>query len=112
MNCTNWQPKEVANCSETECPLHWLRTGGGEQDAKKRNRSIRDYCLWCMKGKRLEVSKCPSQDCPLWAYRKAKADRSIECPGVTKKEYIGVAKTTTDAQPIPRIGLEGESVSP
>lgn len=112
-DCRNLELKQIRNCAFTECQLHWLRTGQGYQDPKERDRSIRDYCLAeCMNGQLPEVALCPSKHCSLYPYRKARVDRSIECSEIVKKEHIGVPREITGTPRTPKIGLEGESISP
>ena len=84
LNCVAWYSREVTLCKFDgkqgfeACPLHPYRMGTGKQVAKDRKRAIMDYCLWCVCGSPYEVAKCPSIDCPLWAYRNTTTDRSIE----------------------------------
>lgn len=68
----------MANCASSECSLFPFRSGNGQQDAKARAKSIRQYCVWCMGGKRAEIAKCSSSDCPLFPYRNRRVDRSVE----------------------------------
>ena len=71
--------KEVRNCIFKKCPLYPFRFGIGHQDAKKRSKAIRDYCLkWCMLDQKYEVLRCPSRNCPLFTYRLSRKDSSVE----------------------------------
>ena len=33
LNCSGWSPKEVKECSHTDCPLYPFRTGEGKQNS-------------------------------------------------------------------------------
>ena len=88
LNCSGWYPKEVTDCTFTDCPLHPFRSGRGKQNAKARAKAIRKYCLWCMNGQHGEVSKCPSTDCSLFPYRKNRTDRSTEIKSLQKNSHI------------------------
>jgi hypothetical protein len=90
LNCSGWYPKEVTNCTFTDCPLHLYRSGKGKQNATARAKAIRKYCLWCMNGQHGELSKCTSRDCSLFPYRKIKTDRSSEIKSLPKKGDIEV----------------------
>jgi hypothetical protein len=41
-----------------------------------------------MNGQHGKVSKCPSNDCSLFPYRKTKTDRSVEIKTLSKKGHI------------------------
>ncbi len=65
-------------------------------------KSIRAYCIWCCNDQPKEVRLCPSQKCPLWAYRfgkkpdkskvkkpsplKAIRARCLDCVGQSRKD--------------------------
>jgi len=62
LNCSGWSYKEVQICQFSDCQLHPYRMRIGKQDAKARNKAIRQYCLWCCADKSSEVAKCPAID--------------------------------------------------
>lgn len=79
LNCGGFELKSRQNCEFKDCLLYPFRTGAGKQDSQARNRSIRSYCRdVCMEGSSNYVSLCTSPDCPLYAYRQRKIDRSVE----------------------------------
>ena len=45
-----------------------------------RGQAIRAKCIDCMCGNTAEVRRCPSKDCPLWAYRMGKEERVVSLP--------------------------------
>jgi hypothetical protein len=67
-----------------ECPLWSYRNGKRPtpEDRERLNtlgirllspvKAIREYCLRCCNGDRKYVNECPSENCPLWIYRKGK----------------------------------------
>jgi len=73
LNCTAWSPKEVANCTFEDCPLHPFRTAQGQQVAKDRAKAIRSYCSSCISTE--QPSRCLVIDCPLYCYRKTTVER-------------------------------------
>lgn len=89
LNCSCWIPKEVANCNFKQCALHPYRLEKGNQDPPKRQKAIRAYCLWCMNGQVGEVTKCPSVNCSLFAYKKGGLERAITSPSFEKFDRIG-----------------------
>ena len=76
LNCSGWNAVEL--CQQTDCHLYKYRMKGNNQNAKERDKALKKYCLECCCGNSHEVKKCPSKDCPLYAFRNAKLDRSIE----------------------------------
>ncbi len=84
LDCSAWIPKEVTDCTLTQCSLHPYRLGKGKQDAAERQKAIRAYCLLCMNGQIGEVTKCPSINCSLFAYRKGGLERAITSPSFEK----------------------------
>jgi len=86
LNCSGWSPQEVTNCEHTDCPLYPFRTGTGRQDAKERDKAIREYCKWCMASE--APSKCVARTCPLFAYRKSGVDRSVGVKDLAEKGRI------------------------
>jgi hypothetical protein len=88
LNCSGWIPKEVTDCTFTECPLYLFRSGDEKQNPKKRKEAIRKYCLWCMNAQHSEVVKCVSPNCPLYRYRLKEIDINIEINTGTEKVHI------------------------
>ena len=88
LNCSAWCPKEVANCSFKDCPLHPFRLGKGKQNPKARAKAIKKYCLFCMAGQGSEVRKCISVNCPLYPYRMKGLNQSPEIDSVVKFDHI------------------------
>ena len=87
LNCSAWSYKAVENCERKDCHLHPFRMGTGKQDAQKRHKAIRNFCLFdCCVGIQDEVYKCPSKDCSLYAFRKSSIDRSVE---ISPNEKVG-----------------------
>lgn len=86
--CSAWCPKEVANCSFKDCPLHSFRSGKGEQNSKAREKAIKKYCLFCMAGQKSEVRKCISVNCPLYSYRMKRLNQSTEIDSMVKFDHI------------------------
>ncbi len=79
LNCSGFEYKSRQNCDFTDCELYQYRTGLGKQESKARNRAIRVFCRDdCMEGNQGYVSTCTSPDCPLYAYRMSRVDRSVE----------------------------------
>jgi hypothetical protein len=105
LNCTGWSSKAVEECDNDKwqqpCPLHPFRLGKGKQDAKDRARATRDYCLWCMNGQTLEISKCTTLTCPLFPFRKARLDKSVDLDSMTKKYHIAVSGEANDERSVP-----------
>ena len=87
--CTCWIPKEVTGCTFKQCSLHHYSLGKGNQDAAKRQKAIRAYCRWCSNDQVGEVTKCPSNTCPLWIYRKCGLNKAINSPSFEKFDRIG-----------------------
>ena len=78
LNCSCWNPSEVTNCKNEDCPLFGFRTGKGKQRPEKRKEAIRKYCLWCINGQHSEIKKCVSYKCPLFSYRMNQIDRTFD----------------------------------
>ncbi len=94
LNCVAWERGRVKTCEfEGDCHLWPYRMWTGKQDAKARAKAIRDYCLWCMCGQRSEIAKCTCPDCPLYAYRSTRVDRSVELAPSVSKMAIYAPKT-------------------
>jgi hypothetical protein len=76
LDCAGGGWSDVANCQfEGDCDLWPYRLGKGKQNAKERNKAIRQYCMWCCLDQINEVRLCPATDCPLWPYRFAKVQQ-------------------------------------
>ncbi len=89
LNCSGFEYKSRQNCEFTSCLLYKYRTGTGKQDSVARNRAIRAYCRDdCMEGSAHYVSQCTSPDCPLFAYRMVRVDRSIEVKQGQAEEQV------------------------
>lgn len=106
LNCCCWSPGQVANCTNTDCQLHWLSTGKGKQDPKKREKAIREHCRWCMNGQLSEVSKCTCRYCPLFAFRNSQLDRSVELPASKEKGHIQAPQEAYGNNPILSVGIQ------
>lgn len=79
LNCSGFEKKSRTTCVFTNCDLYMYRTGKGKQNAKARNKAVRSFCRsTCMDGTSHMVQLCTSKDCPLYAFRMTKTDRSIE----------------------------------
>lgn len=87
LNCKAWYPKEVANCTITNCPLFPYRTAKGKQNASQRGKAIKKYCLSCSNGQVGEVTKCTAPDCPLFIYRKGGVERAMKIPSSGKLKH-------------------------
>lgn len=86
-NCSGYSRSEAKNCSITTCTLHPFRNGRGELTPDQRNRAIREFCKDdCCEGGDYPVSQCPSPDCPLYAFRLSKIDRSVEVKAPSRPE--------------------------
>ncbi|MBI4806487.1 MAG: restriction endonuclease [Desulfovibrio sp.] len=67
----------VAECSDSQCPLHVYRQGPAPQASRPPVRAIRRQCLSCCCGNREQVRACaaspsckdPYSPCYLWRYR-------------------------------------------
>ncbi len=94
LNCSDWSPKEVTNCTIDDCPLYSFRSIEGKQNAKARKKAIRKYCLWCMEGRVHEISKCTSRTCPLFAFRNITLDKSAEIDSLPKRGHIEAVPET------------------
>ena len=103
LNCSCWNPKEVTNCSFTDCPLYSYRTGRGKQKPKERAMAIRKYCLWCMGGQRSEIKKCVSLICPLFPFRLKDIDHSVEIDSKAQIAHIEPVFEAKKIQGIPMI---------
>ena len=96
-NCSGFSRKERENCWGRDCELFPFRTGRGKQAVKARNDAIRAHCReHCMDGHPSYVTRCSSPDCPLYAYRQKKIDRSVE---VVDKPVGSAPEKKIKAQP-------------
>ena len=78
-NCSGYSRKDREICWNTDCRLYPYRTSKGKQNSNARKVAIRAHCRdHCMNGHPRYVTDCPSRNCPLYAYRKIKVDRSVE----------------------------------
>jgi hypothetical protein len=55
--------------------LYLFRAGRGKQNAKDRSNTVKHYCLYCMNNQVVEIAKCPSNDCPLYIFRRGHQER-------------------------------------
>ena len=94
LNCSGWTPSGVAHCGFDNCLLYSYRMGHGNQKPAAREKVIRKYCRQCCNGLANEVSKCPSRDCPLFAFRNTALDRSVEIKSERKTMPIGASPRT------------------
>jgi hypothetical protein len=106
LNCCCWVTTYAKDCIfgptyEKPCPLWPYRMGTGKQNAKARNRAIKDYCLWCMGGNQSEIPKCVSPNCALFNFRS----------GAKRKMAGNVEKTlpasVSETQKLLRIARQG-----
>lgn len=92
VECMGWSEsdREIRECNGkmldgTVCPLVDFRKMTGQQDAPKRSKATRSFCLECMGGSLELVTKCVSVYCPVYPYRNTITDKStlfnIDTPG-------------------------------
>lgn len=86
MDCSNWSPKEVDECSHVDCSLYPYRNSQKPADTRERRKAVRRYCLACTNRQIFEVRLYPSKTCSLYPYRLAKLDRSVEIKGSPQKD--------------------------
>ena len=58
------------------CSLASYKNMTSKQDAKARDRAVRDFCLECMGENSFEVANCKSFYCPLHPYRQTQTDKA------------------------------------
>lgn len=78
--CMGWQEIETCdgkNLDGSDCPLKDYKSMQGTQNAKKRDKDIKAFCLECMGGNRHLISLCTGVYCPLYAYRNSKIDHAV-----------------------------------
>lgn len=83
LECMGWDnaDSQVNECDGkmldgTICALIDFRNMAGKQNAAKRNRAIRNFCIDCMGGDWYLVSKCTSVYCPVYPYRNSATNKS------------------------------------
>lgn len=79
LNCSGFKHSARKNCEFTDCQLFPFRSGKGHQAASVRNKAIRAFCKdFCMEGSSPLVADCSSPDCPLYAFRLSRIDKSVK----------------------------------
>ena len=58
-------------------------------------KAIKQHCLWCCNGKRIEVQKCPTKNCLFYKHRLGKGRPSVK---LIKKFCIGCSGGIRDAK--------------
>lgn len=90
LNCSGFEYSGRKNCEFTDCQLFPYRTGTGQQDTGARNMAIRAFCKdFCMEGSTALVADCSSPNCPLYAFRFSRIDKSLEVAEPEECEAIG-----------------------
>lgn len=85
VECMGWNEanREVDLCdgkglAGPVCPLLDFKEMLTQQNAAKRSRATREFCLECMGGSVSLVTECTAVYCPLYAYRRnPKIDKSV-----------------------------------
>ena len=85
IECRGWDESDGDNIREcdgrmldgTTCSLVDFRDMRGLQNASRRNKALRNFCLECMGGNVYSVSNCTSVYCPVYPYRIIKTDTSV-----------------------------------
>jgi hypothetical protein len=83
VECQGWSDsdREVRECNGkmldgSVCSLVDFKKMTGPQDAAKRSKATRAFCLECMGGSLELVAKCVSIYCPVYPYRNTRTDKS------------------------------------
>jgi hypothetical protein len=83
VECQGWDESDrgVRECDgkmldRTICPLVDFRDMQGSQNAVKRNKATRLFCIECMGGISSFISQCSSVYCPVYPYRNTITDKS------------------------------------
>lgn len=88
IECQGWESLFV-KCN-APCSLKNYYFMQGKQDAKKRNKDIRDFCLECMGGNAHEVTNCKSFYCPLHPYWQTITDKTtLFAFGISDEVILG-----------------------
>lgn len=85
VECQGWDESDrgVRECDGklldgTVCPLVDFKEMRTTQNAAKRSRATREFCIACMGGSISLVAECSSVYCPLYPYRRSpNVDRSV-----------------------------------
>ena len=87
IDCGGGSPKEVRECTHSECPLYQYRFGKRPQEKTLTPmKAIRAHCVACCNGNTREANLCPAQSCPLQAFKsghRPKTDNS----SITEKDF-------------------------
>lgn len=85
VECCGFEFSEVDKCNGrmlggSVCPLVEFKTGRGKQNAKKRDKAIKQHCKECLGGNIQLVGQCPAPLCPLFPYRQHGTDMRFLFP--------------------------------